>query len=185
MPRAAAGPDLELHLLEGSSGRVRKFRANGEVIDDASDDEDDSDFTLRTTVPTVGESRQACDEMVRSIPGIKDPSKWEEELEELALLARRDVKGIVEQAAKQAAEAGAPDAKRTYFQLRLGRDSGLARKLDATNPETVFEAPLASSKIVGKEERSRVEVVEQKDVWAAGTKQVWLRCDKQHWLQQS
>ena len=75
MPRAAAGPDLELHLLEGSSGRVRKFRANGEVIDDASDDEDDSDFTLRTTVPTVGESRQACDEMVRSIPGIKDPSK--------------------------------------------------------------------------------------------------------------
>ena len=114
---------------------MRKFRANGEVVDDASDEED-GDFTLRTTLPTAAESRLACDEMVRCIPGIKDQSKWEVELEDLAVLARKDVKRIVEQADEQASDANATQAGRTFFQLRLvPKSAGTVQKLDATDPQ--------------------------------------------------
>eukprot|EP01043_Picozoa_sp_COSAG02_P068911 COSAG02_NODE_11610_length_1690_cov_1.798240_1_plen_190_part_10 len=179
--------DLELHLLEGRTGRVRKFRANGEVIDDDDeDDEDSSDFTLRTTLPTAAESRLTRDEIVRCIPGIKDQSKWEQELEELAVLARKDVKRVVDQAGEQAADVSAAQSGRTFFQLRLApKTSGIAQKLDVTNPQAVFERPSTTSKIVGKVDESRVEAVEQKTVWARGSKSLWLRCDKDRWLQQS
>ena len=55
------------------------------------------------------------------------------------MLARKDVKRIVEQADKQANDVISTQAGRTFFQLRLAPQAvRVAQKVDAANPQAVF-----------------------------------------------
>ena len=80
--------DVELRLTDNASGRTRIFRAEGEVTEEGSDEEDEGrDYELRTALPTLAESRGARAALARAAaPSVSDAAQWEEVLEQLAEL---------------------------------------------------------------------------------------------------
>lgn len=180
---ARDGGDGQLHVedtLVGNcvypEGAVDTTADSSGECDNAEGRLDSVESILAWRAPTVEESERRCAEMLQASP-VRDTSKdtpaWEQRLNKLVEEQTRSSTSLLKLASQESMQAVVEQPVRTLYRLRLTnlKTAVLHPPPNERDAQVVYDRPSygehggGASKELGREERSIIEVEEEKDGW--------------------
>ena len=156
--------------------------AAGDGLEGANGDVETIDSLLVLSAPTVAESDKMVKQMLESLPRASSGTEWEEKVSRVLVEQSRGRAKLASLATKQDMSTVEAVSSRTLYKLHLLEDftDVLVPAISDRDVQAVYEKPSYDSKKLGVEQRSVIEVEEEKDGWlryrprASDKQQCWV-----------
>lgn len=158
---------------EGAATAVNNAAADG---DDSAGQLDPVESILSWRVPTIAESERRCVDMLKASP-VRDTTTaapaWEQRLNRIVDEQTRRNDGLVKLASQEEMQTVVEQPARSLYRLRLTNQKTkvLQPPPNSRDVQVVYDRPFygersgRTSKELGREERSIIEIEEERDGW--------------------